>query len=265
MVPFTKMHGLGNDYVYIDCTREELENPNRLAEIVSKPHFGVGSDGLILICNSDVADFKMRMFNKDGTEGEMCGNGIRCVGKFVYEKGLTQKKDLSIETLGGIKLLGLQIEDERVVSVTVDMGEPVTEEEFTVTVQGNPFTVKPISIGNPHGVVLVEDVANFEIETYGPWLEHDPHFPERANIEFVQVLDNHTILMRVWERGCGETLACGTGSSASAVACILKGLVNREVTVKLLGGELLVRWDENTNHVFMTGPATTVFNGELEI
>ena len=278
MIKFTKMHGLGNDYVYIDCTKENLkENIPSLARKMSDRHFGVGSDGIILICNSDVADFKMRMFNFDGTEAEMCGNGLRCVGKFVYDKGLTDKKEGKIETLAGIKILSLNVEDGKVKTVKVDMGEPILKPDLIPVVSNeNPtknlkiqaldreYTFTCVSMGNPHAITEVENTDKFEIEKYGPVLEKDEHFPKRANIEFINIVDKDYIKMRVWERGAGETLACGTGACATAVACNLNGKTNRKVQIELLGGILDIYWDEEDNHVYMTGPAETVFEGAWE-
>ena len=278
MIKFTKMEGLGNDYVYMDCTKSgEPDNVASLAKFVSDRHFGVGSDGLILIVKSKIADFKMRMFNGDGSEAQMCGNGIRCVGKFVYDKGLTSKTNLNIETLAGIKVLELNIKDGKVDTVKVDMGEPIfNPKKIPVIAEENPvqnlsisvldktFLFTCVSMGNPHAITEVEDVKNFEVEKYGKILEIDSHFPEKTNVEFIQVINNETITMRVWERGSGETMACGTGACAVAVSQILNGKVKNKVTVKLLGGDLDIFWDNKTNHVFMTGPARTVFEGELE-
>ena len=278
MIKFTKMQGLGNDYVYIDCTKTcEPNNISDLAKFVSNRHFGVGSDGLILICNSNICDFKMRMFNTDGSEAQMCGNGIRCVGKYVYDKGLTKKQNLTIETLAGIKTLELNTKEGKVETVRVDMGEPILEpEKIPVNSSLNPvkglkikaldkeFNFTCVSVGNPHAVCLVEDVATFDVEKYGKILEVDEHFPEKANIEFIQIIDKENIKMRVWERGSGETYACGTGASAVAVASILNGYTSRKVTVMLLGGNLEIEWNQENNNIYMTGPAKTVFEGEIE-
>lgn len=272
---FTKMHGLGNDYVYVNCFKEHIENPPAAARFISDRHFGIGSDGLIMICPSEKADFEMRMYNADGSRGEMCGNGIRCVAKYVYDYGLTDQTHISIETLGGIKYLDLIVEEGRVRLVKVDMGSPVLEaEQIPIIGLGNRVLDEPIrvddmeyritgvSMGNPHGVVFLEDVKNLEIEKIGPLFEHHECFPNRVNTEFVHVLDRHTAEMRVWERGSGETLACGTGACAVAVACVLNGFTEEEVTVKLLGGDLQIRWDRETDRVYMTGPAEVVFDGE---
>lgn len=278
MLKFTKMQGLGNDYVYVDCTKcGEPNNVVELARFVSDRHFGIGSDGLILICNSNICDFKMRMFNLDGSEAGMCGNGIRCVGKFVYDKGLTSKTELTIETLAGVKKLKLQVEEGKVHMVEVDMGEPIFEaskipviaKDSPVTnlklqVEERQFIVTCVSIGNPHAVTIVDHIKEFDVKKYGSRLEVDPHFPEKANIEFIKVIDENTIEMRVWERGSGETFACGTGACAAAATCHLNGLTNNEVTVRLLGGDLTIKWDKENNHIYMTGPAVTVFKGELE-
>lgn len=273
---FTKMHGCGNDYVYVNAMEETIRDPKRLAIEVSDRHFGIGSDGLILICASEVADFKMRMFNADGSEGKMCGNGVRCIAKYVYDHKLTDRTEISLETLGGIKYLKLQVENGAVTQVTVDMGEPVLDGLLIpVTIDKNPVVAEPVmvgeqqyeitcvSMGNPHAVVLVDDTRELPIQKLGPLFEKHPVFPEQVNTEFVQVLNREEINMRVWERGSAETLACGTGACASVVACFLLGVTGRSVTVHLLGGDLKIVYDEETNHVFMTGPATTVFEGEL--
>ncbi len=272
---FTKMQGLGNDYVYVNCFEETVAHPSETAVQVSDRHFGIGADGLILIKPSEKADFEMEMFNADGSRGEMCGNGIRCVAKYVYDYGLTDQTHISIETLGGIKYLDLIVEEGRVRLVKVDMGSPVLEaEQIPIIGLGNRVLDEPIrvddmeyritgvSMGNPHGVVFLEDVKNLEIEKIGPLFEHHECFPNRINTEFVHVLDRHTAEMRVWERGSGETLACGTGACAVAVACVLNGFTEEEVTVKLLGGDLQIRWDRETDRVYMTGPAEVVFDGE---
>ncbi len=279
MIKFTKMHGLGNDYVYIDCMNgQEIEDISTLAQFVSNRHFGIGSDGLILICKSDVADFKMRMFNYDGSEAEMCGNGIRCVGKFVYDKGLTNKETITVETLAGIKKLKFNIKEGKVQTVEVDMGEPVLEakkipviseelpvKNLKIKIDDKEFIFTCVSMGNPHAITIVDDVKNFDIEKYGSILEVDRHFPKRANIEFIELVDKNNIKMRVWERGAGETLACGTGACASVVACNLNDYIESEANVELLGGTLNIKWNKENNHVYMTGSATTVFEGELEL
>ena len=273
---FTKMQGLGNDYVYVNCFKEKIDNPPEVAKIVSNRHFGIGSDGLIMINPSKVADFEMEMYNADGSRGEMCGNGIRCVAKYVYDYGLTDKTSISVETLAGIKYLDLTVEDGKVVLVKVDMGKPmlrpeevpvVSEKEEVIdepiTVDGQEYRMTCVSMGNPHAVVFIDqDVKEFPLETVGVKFENHERFPKRVNTEFVNVLDRHTAQMRVWERGSGETLACGTGACAVAVACALNGLTEDEVTVKLLGGDLQIKWDREKNTVYMTGPAEVVFDGE---
>ena len=257
------MHGLGNDYVYLDCTRDAPEDLPGLSVRLSERHRGVGSDGLICIFPSEQADFKMRMFNADGSEGEMCGNGIRCVGKFVYDHGLTAKTALTVETLAGVKSLELSVQDGRVSAVTVDMGVPAWEEPILHTVKGKTCTGRPVDMGNPHLVVYEADLSALPLAELGPDFETCPHFPNRTNTEFVRVESRTALSMRVWERGSGETMACGTGACAAAVAAMTDGLTNRAVTVRLPGGELNIRWDEESGHVFMTGPAVTVFEGEL--
>ena len=273
---FTKMQGIGNDYVYVNCFQETIENPSELAKKISDRHYGVGSDGLIMINPSDKADFEMEMYNADGSRGEMCGNGIRCVAKYVYDYGLTDKTSISVETLAGIKYLDLTVEDGKVVLVKVDMGKPmlrpeevpvVSEKEEVIdepiTVDGQEYRMTCVSMGNPHAVVFIDqDVKEFPLETVGVKFENHERFPKRVNTEFVNVLDRHTAQMRVWERGSGETLACGTGACAVAVACALNGLTEDEVTVKLLGGDLQIKWDREKNTVYMTGPAEVVFDGE---
>lgn len=278
---FTKMHGSGNDYIYVDAlgtpTSVDIEKTDLpdLARKISDRHFGVGSDGLIAILPSADADFRMRIFNADGSEAQMCGNGSRCVAKYLYDKGFTKKTEISLETLAGIKVLYLQIEDQEVKSVTVDMGEallkrkdiPVCGEPFSmmvkepVEVDGRIFEVTAVGMGNPHGVIFVEDLSDHLVHHYGRLLEKHQIWPEGANIEFVKVADPAHMKMRVWERGSGETLACGTGTCASVVAGRLLGLSGNEVQVELPGGILLIRYDENTRHIYMTGPAVTVAEG----
>ncbi|MDF2906193.1 MAG: dapF [Herbinix sp.] len=275
---FTKMQGCGNDYVYVDCTKESLDHIPEKAIKVSDRHFGIGSDGLILIKTSQTADFCMDMYNNDGSRGKMCGNGIRCVAKYVYDNGLTDKTQLKIETLSGIKVLNLTVEDGKVTWVTVDMGAPITkatlipvisEKELLIkepiTIDDQNYEITCVSMGNPHAVVFVEDTSSLPLEVIGPMFEHHEMFPERVNTEFIQVIDRSHIKMRVWERGSGETLACGTGACASVVACILNGYTDHEVTVSLLGGELKIRYDEKLNTVFMTGPAEKAFDGEIDL
>ncbi len=271
---FTKMHGCGNDYVYVNCFEETVKNPSELAVKMSDRHFGVGSDGLILICPSDEADFRMRMFNADGSESEMCGNGIRCVGKYVYDRGLTNKTTVSVSTLVGIKTLELNVVDGKVDTIKVDMGEPVFEAEkipvsskFDGIVRnligacGKEFDFTCLSMGNPHAVTYVENVKNFDVNKYGSVIEKDSFFPKRANVEFIEKVSDSYIKMRVWERGSGETLACGTGACASVVASVINGVCKRETEVELLGGNLLIQWNKKNNHVYMTGPARYSFDG----
>ncbi len=275
---FTKMQGLGNDYVYVNCFEETIENPEEVAIKVSNRNFGVGSDGLIMINPSEVADFEMEMYNADGSRGKMCGNGIRCVGKYVYDYGLTDKTSISVETLGGIKYLELTVEDGKVKSVKVDMGSPElnpaqipivadgdTVIDAPIVVDGEEYRMTGVSMGNPHTVIYIDDVAGLEIEKIGPKFEKHERFPDRINTEFAHVIDRNTVEMRVWERGSGETLACGTGACAVAVASILNGLTEDTVTVKLLGGDLLIEWDREQNKVYMTGPAEVSFEGEIHL
>ena len=275
---FTKMQGIGNDYVYVNCLDEAVDNPSSLSRLVSDRHFGIGSDGLILIRPSTKADFFMEMFNADGSRSAMCGNGIRCVGKYVYDCGLTDKTEITVNTLDGVKHLSLNVEGGRVVSVTVDMGEPRLDPDLIpvkaskspvvaepIEIGGRRFEMTCVSMGNPHAVTFVDCTADYPVHEIGRAFESHPAFPERVNAEFVEVLNRSEVNMRVWERGAGETLACGTGSCASVVACVLNGLTDDEVTVHLLGGDLQVRWDRNLNRVFMTGPAATVFEGEMDV
>ena len=270
------MQGLGNDYVYVNCFREKIADPPDLARRISDRHFGVGSDGLIMINPSDCADFEMEMYNADGSRGEMCGNGIRCVAKYVYDYGLTDRTTITVETLGGIKTLDLTVEGGKVKLVKVDMGKPelapekvpvIAEGDAAVDVpiaaEGKEYRMTCVSMGNPHAVIFVDqDVRELPLEEIGPGFETHERFPNRVNTEFVRVLDRHTAEMRVWERGSGETLACGTGACAVAVACVLNGLTEDEVTVKLLGGDLQIFWDRERDTVYMTGPAEAVFDGE---
>ena len=274
---FTKMEGLGNDYVYVNCFKEHVKNSGELAIKISDRHFGVGSDGMILIKPSEKADFTMDMYNADGTQAEMCGNGIRCVGKYVYDYGLTDKTSISVETLAGIKYLDLKVENGKVSMVTVDMGSPIMNAADVpvksdkgqvvnerITVDGVDYYMTCVSMGNPHAVMFVDDTDSFPLEKIGPLFENNPVFPNRVNAEFVQVLDRKTVKMRVWERGTGETLACGTGSCATAVACVLNNKTDEELTVKLLGGDLIIRYDKENNKIYMTGPARVVFDGETD-
>lgn len=275
---FTKMHGLGNDYVYVNCFEEKIDNPPAVARFVSDRHFGIGSDGLIMINPSKTADFEMEMYNADGSRGEMCGNGIRCVAKYVYDYGLTDKTQISVETLGGIKYLDLTVEDGKVSLVKVDMGKPELEADLIpiisereqvidepIEVDGKEYHMTGVSMGNPHAVIYVDDVKGLDMEKIGPKFENHERFPKRINTEFVHCIDRQTVEMRVWERGSGETLACGTGACAVAVSSILNNLTDTQVTVKLLGGDLQIEWDREKNHVFMTGPAKVVFDGVIDI
>lgn len=276
---FTKMHGCGNDYIYVNCFTEKIEEPSVIAKKVSDRHFGIGSDGLILICPSETADFKMRMFNADGSEGKMCGNGIRCVAKYVYDNGMTDKEVITVETLSGIKTLQLAVSEGRVQAVTVDMGSPVlTPSQIPVKCEGDRMINQPVSVGgkeyyitcvsmgNPHAVVFTEEeVTALNLEKTGPLFENHEIFPDRVNTEFIHVIDEKTIDMRVWERGSGETLACGTGACASVVACVLNHKTEDEVLVHLLGGDLEVRYDREKNTVLLTGPAEFICTGEIAI
>lgn len=279
LVKFTKMHGCGNDYIYVNCFTEKIEEPSVIAKKVSDRHFGIGSDGLILICPSEIADFKMRMFNADGSEGKMCGNGIRCVAKYVYDNGMTDKEVITVETLSGIKTLQLAVSEGRVQAVTVDMGSPVlTPSQIPVKCEGDRMINQPVSVGgkeyyitcvsmgNPHAVVFTEEeVTALNLEKTGPLFENHEIFPDRVNTEFIHVIDEKTIDMRVWERGSGETLACGTGACASVVACVLNHKTEDEVLVHLLGGDLEVRYDREKNTVLLTGPAEFICTGEIAI
>lgn len=275
---FTKMHGLGNDYVYVNCFEEKIDNPPAVARFVSDRHIGIGSDGLIMINPSKTADFEMEMYNADGSRGEMCGNGIRCVAKYVYDYGLTDKTQISVETLGGIKYLDLTVEDGKVSLVKVDMGKPELEADLIpiisereqvidepIEVDGKEYHMTGVSMGNPHAVIYVDDVKGLDLEKIGPKFENHERFPKRINTEFVHCIDRQTVEMRVWERGSGETLACGTGACAVAVSSILNNLTDTQVTVKLLGGDLQIEWDREKDRVFMTGPATVVFDGVIDI
>ena len=284
---FTKMQGCGNDYIYVNGFTEKIpqEEKTELVRHISDRHFGIGGDGVIFINPSSEADFEMEMYNADGSRAEMCGNGIRCVAKYVYDKGLTDKTDISVISCGQIKYLQLFLKEGQVNTVRVNMGAPelrpdripVTVAEAgiplekerivnaPIIVQGKEYKMTCVSMGNPHAVIFLEDVTNLEIEQIGPYFENHERFPKRINTEFVKVLDKKTVQMRVWERGTGETLACGTGCCATVVACILNGLTDEKVTVKLLGGDLEIEWDREANLVYMTGPAVTVFEGEYDV
>ncbi len=272
---FTKMHGTGNDYIYVNAFQEVVQDPSTLARQLSDRHFGVGSDGLVLILPSSVADFRMRMFNADGSESEMCGNASRCIGKYVYDKGLTDKSLITLETAAGIKELGLMINDGKVETVTVNMGSPILDPiKIPVLVDGmealrvplvlptGEVEVSCVSMGNPHAVCFVDDVESLDIATMGPAIEQHPMFPNRVNAEFVQVLAPDHLKMRVWERGAGETLACGTGACATLVAAVMRGLAVREAKVDLRGGSLQIHWQPDSGTVLLTGEAAFVFEGE---
>lgn len=274
MIPFTKLHGIGNDYIYINAIKHPVKNPKKLAIAMSNRHFGVGSDGLILILPSQKADFRMRMFNADGSEAEMCGNGIRAFAKYVYDHKLTKKTNISVETLAGIKYLQCTVKNGKVHTVTVDMGEPIllrdkipmignpgTVIEEELHVDGVKFSITAVSMGNPHVVIYVEDVKNFPVEKYGPMIENHELFPKRTNVEFVQIVNDKEVIQRTWERGSGETLACGTGASAVTVAGVLTKKTARKLKVHLSGGDLTIEWKEKDNHVYLTGPAEEVFEG----
>lgn len=273
-IRFTKMHGISNDYIYINCMSGVPDNLSALSTEMSDRHTGVGGDGIILIYHSETADFKMRIFNADGSEAKMCGNGCRCVGKYVYDNGLTDKEDITLETLSGIKRLHLNITDGSVDTVRVDMGEPILHPalvpvchdgtsmlETAIPTSTGDVRLTAISMGNPHGVIFTDDPDAVNLPVVGRELETHPIWPDRANIEFAQVISPEEIKMRVWERGSGETMACGTGACASAVAAMLTGRCGRKVTVHLKGGDLEIEWNPTDNHVYMTGGATTVFDG----
>ena len=276
---FTKMQGIGNDYVYVNCFEETVADPERVSEIISDRHFGIGADGLVLIMPSDKADFRMRMFNADGSEGNMCGNATRCIGKFVYDNHLTDKTSITLETRSGIKKLTLYPENGRVKTVLVDMGKAVlkpadipmnvsgdTVINKPITVDGKEVFITAVSMGNPHAVTYVDDVDSLELEKIGPSFENHPLFPERVNTEFIKILDESTMQMRVWERGSGETWACGTGACAATAASVLNGYFphDKEITVKLRGGDLFITY-KSDGTVLMRGPAETVFTGEIDI
>ncbi len=276
---FTKMHGAGNDYIYVNCFEEKVEDINATAKLVSDRHFGIGSDGLVLICPSDKADFRMDMYNSDGTQAEMCGNATRCVGKYVHDKGLTDKTTITLETLAGIKILKLNLDENgEVDTVCVNMGSPelcpknipINSEldrfiQEPITVDGKEYKVTGVSMGNPHAITYIDDVDTLEIEKIGPKFENHEMFPKRINTEFAQIVDRSTIKMRVWERGAGETLACGTGACATMVAANLSDLVDDSVDLVLIGGTLNIRWDKEENNIYMTGPARFVFDGVITL
>ena len=272
---FTKMHGCGNDYVYVNGAAEHIKHKKELVIAASDRHFGIGSDGVIFINPSEIADFEMEMYNADGSRSEMCGNGIRCVGKFVYDHGLTDKTEVTVESFGKIKYLQLNVEEGKVSGVRVNMGAPELKAELVpvvskneqvvdeeIEVNGKRYRMTCVSMGNPHAVVFMDDVESMKIEEIGPFFENHDRFPNRTNTEFVKVIDDSHVQMRVWERGSGETLACGTGCCATAVACVLNGYTKNHVFVKVLGGEIEIEWDRENNLIYMTGPATTVFEGD---
>lgn len=273
---FTKMQGAGNDYIYINGFVEQIENPSALAIELSNRNYGIGSDGLVLILPSSSCDFRMQMFNSDGSEAEMCGNASRCVAKWVYDNNLTNQKHISLETKAGVKYLTLLEGDEKCRLVKVDMGEPILDpylipvdikgdivKDYPIEIDGTEWNISCVSMGNPHAITFVEDIQNLPLSIIGPYFETYKFFPKKINTEFIEIVDEHTLNMRVWERGAGETLACGTGACAATVAAILNGYCKREVTVNLLGGKLKIEWDEATNHVYMTGEAVTVFEGTI--
>ena len=275
---FTKMHGISNDYIYFNCLKERIDNPQEMAVLLSNRHTGIGSDGIVLIMPSDTCDFRMRMFNADGSEAEMCGNAARCVGKYVYDKGLTNKKEITLETLAGVKGLQLHIKDQQVETVTVDMGEPELRAElipttliggniidFPVEIGGQTHKITCVSMGNPHAIVFMEGIDALDLPKIGPLFENHSLFPKRTNTEFVEVIDRNLFRMRVWERGSGETMACGTGACAVVVAATLNNLCDGKATVQLKGGDLQITWNNSNNRVYMTGSATTVFEGEINI
>lgn len=273
---FTKMQGAGNDYIYINALEQSVNNPSELAVRLSDRHFGIGSDGLVLILPSQVGDFRMQMFNSDGSEAEMCGNASRCVGKFVYDNGLTSKKEIALETKAGLKYITLLDGDTTIRKVTVDMGEPILDPllipvdvdsepvlNYPLDVDGQIWEVSCVSMGNPHAVVFTTDIKDLDLPVIGPMFEKHSIFPRKTNTEFIEIIDRNTLNMRVWERGAGETLACGTGACAAAVAAILNGHCDRKITIHLLGGDLEIEWNPDNNRVYMTGDAVTVFDGVL--
>lgn len=277
---FTKMHGAGNDYIYVNCFTEYVSDPHDTAVRVSDRHFGIGADGLVLIEPSEIADFKMDIYNSDGSQAKMCGNATRCVAKYVYDNRLTDKTEITLETLSGIKHIKMYIENGKVTGATVDMGAPILDPKNIpvnlkgkmvlnrkIEVKGKECEITCVSMGNPHCVVFVEDVETVRIEKIGPLFEHHPLFPDRTNTEFIQLSSGKSLKMRVWERGAGETLACGTGACAATVASILNGYCHKDEDIKvvLLGGILYIRWDSETDHVFMTGPAATICTGEYDL
>jgi len=278
ILKFTKMQGAGNDYIYVNGLEHPIENPSELTIKVSNRNFGIGSDGLVLILPSDKCDFRMQMFNSDGSEAEMCGNASRCVGKYVYDKGLTTKREITLETLAGTKYISLLEGDEKSRKVTVDMGEPILDPalipvnideqpvlNYPLDIDGKIWKISCVSMGNPHAVIFMDGINNLDLPVIGPKFEKHPIFPRKTNTEFIEVVDRNTLNMRVWERGAGETLACGTGACAAAVAAVLNGYCDRKIKIHLLGGDLEIEWKQENNHVYMTGEAVTVFEGEYLI
>lgn len=263
MINFTKMHGLGNDYVFIDCTnnKNSIPNPSSYSEIISNRNFAIGSDGLILIEDSKIADFKMRIFNSDGSEAEMCGNGIRCVGKYVFEKNLTKKTTIEIETLAGIKQIKLKIRNQKVSSVSVCMGKPQILDEFELNILNNKFVITPVLIGNPHAVIFTPDLSKIDFEKCAPLIETHKVFPNRTNVEFVQIINPNLLKVKVWERGSGVTLACGTGACAVTAAAYSKKFIYKSVNIELPGGFLQTYFDVSSNNVYLSGPASMVYDG----
>lgn len=272
---FTKMEGLGNDYIIFDCTKElKIDNPNELSKKLSNRHFGIGSDGIILIKNSNIADYMMDIYNKDGSRAEMCGNGIRCIGKYIYDKKLTTKNIITIETLAGIKELKLNIKNNKVDTITIDMGEPIlnpisvpfipqekNSQNISLIIKNKQFQLTCLSVGNPHAVTIIKNLKDFDVKAYGELIEKNNHFPNKTNVEFIEIQDKKNINMRVWERGSGETLACGTGASAVLVACVLNNLTDNLVNIHLQGGTLTIEWNKQNNHIYMKGPANIVYEG----
>lgn len=272
---FTKMEGLGNDYIIFDCTKElKIDNPNELSKKLSNRHFGIGSDGIILIKNSNIADYMMDIYNKDGSRAEMCGNGIRCIGKYIYDKKLTTKNIITIETLAGIKELKLNIKNNKVDTITIDMGEPIlnpisvpfipqekNSQNISLIIKNKQFQLTCLSVGNPHAVTIIKNLKDFDVKAYGELIEKNNHFPNKTNVEFIEIQDKKNINMRVWERGSGETLACGTGASAVLVACVLNNLTDNLVNIHLQGGTLTIEWNKQNNHIYMEGPVNIVYEG----
>jgi len=275
---FTKMQGVGNDYIYVNGFTQHIENPSQLAIKLSNRNFGIGSDGLVLILPSKIADFRMQMFNSDGSEAEMCGNASRCVGKYIYDNDLTTEKEMTLETGAGVKYITLLDGDKKGRKVTVDMGEPILSPalipvqiaddpvlNFPLDIDGEIWKISCVSMGNPHAVIFMEGIHDLELPVIGPKFEKHPVFPRKTNTEFIEVVDRNTLNMRVWERGAGETLACGTGACAAAVAAVLNNYCDRKITIHLLGGDLEIEWNPQNNHIYMTGEAVTVFEGECLI